>query len=79
MGEQVVVAGIDPNTVAVGTRVQIGEAVVEVTIPRTGCDRFESIQGKPKQSVKGRLGVLVRVVAGGEVAVGDAVRVLPAD
>lgn len=76
MGEQIVVAGIDPTTIAAGTRVQIGEAVVEVTLPRTGCDRFESIQGKPKQTVKGRLGVLVRVVAGGTVAVGDPVRVI---
>jgi MOSC domain-containing protein YiiM len=79
MGEQIVVAGIDPTTIGVGTRVQIGEAVVEVTIPRTGCSRFEYIQGKPKESVRGRLGVMARVVAGGTVAVGDNVRVLPAD
>jgi MOSC domain-containing protein YiiM len=79
MGEQIVVAGIDPATIAVGTRVRIGEAVVEVTLPRTPCDRFEYIQGKPKQSAKGRLGVMARVVAGGEVAVGDPVRVVPAE
>ena len=94
MGEQIVVAGIDPRTVAVGTRVrvgiagvpaaalapgvrlQLGGAVVEVTLPRTGCDRFERIQERPKQSVQGRLGVLARVVSGGEVAVGDEVRVV---
>jgi len=76
MGEQIVVAGIDPRTVAVGTRVRVGGAVVEVTLPRTGCSRFEHIQGKPKRSVTGRLGVLARVVSGGEVAVGDEVRVV---
>ena len=75
MGEQIVVSGIDPSTVAVGMRFRIGSAVVEVTLPRTGCARFERIQGKPKDSVRGRLGVMARVVTGGEVAVGDAVEV----
>ena len=77
MGEQIVVAGIDPATVTVGSRWRIGSAVVEVTIPRTGCARFEMIQGKPKQSGQGRLGVMARVVTGGEVAVGDAVELVP--
>lgn len=79
MGEQVVVSGIDPAALlAVGSRWRIGAAVVEVTIPRTGCDRFERIQGKAKESVQGRLGVLAKVVTGGEVAVGDPVELLPA-
>jgi MOSC domain-containing protein YiiM len=78
MGEQIVVAGIVLASVTVGSRWRIGSAVVEVTLPRTGCSRFEMIQGKPKQSVQGRLGVMARVVTGGEVAVGDLVEMLPA-
>jgi MOSC domain-containing protein YiiM len=77
MGEQIVVAGIDLAAVTVGSRWQIGAAIVEVTLPRTGCARFEAIQGKPKASVEGRLGVMARVVSGGEVAVGDTVELLP--
>lgn len=76
MGEQIVVAGVDPTTVTVGSRWRIGSAVVEVTIPRTGCDRFEMIQGRPKRSVTGRIGVMARVVTTGEVAVGDAVELV---
>lgn len=77
MGEQIVVAGIDVAALKPGDRLQLGEtAVMEVVMPRTGCDRFEHIQGKPKSSVKGRLGVMARVVAGGTVRVGDEVRVL---
>ncbi len=76
LGEQVVIAGISAADLVPGTRLQLGGAVVEVTLPRTGCARFEHIQGKTKQSVKGRLGVLVRVVTGGEIAVGDTVRVV---
>jgi MOSC domain-containing protein YiiM len=74
MGEQLVITGLDPADLAEGTRVRLGaDAVIEIGIPRTGCARFESIQGAPKQSVAGRLGVLARVVVGGEVAVGDEV------
>ena len=78
MGEQIVVAGLDPNALAKGTRLKIGQAVIQVGIPRTGCDRFEMIQGKPRQSAKGRLGVLATVVTGGELAVGDEVGVVVA-
>jgi MOSC domain-containing protein YiiM len=76
MGEQIVVAGIDPGALVEGARLRLGAAVIEVGIPRTGCARFEMIQGKPRQLAKGRLGVLATVVEGGEVAVGDPVEVL---
>lgn len=72
MGEQIVLDGLDVDGLPKGTRVRLGQsAVVEVVLPRTGCDRFERIQGKHKKLVRGRLGVMVRVVAGGPIAVGD--------
>jgi MOSC domain-containing protein YiiM len=77
MGEQIVVAGIDLNTLPAGARIQLGPAaIIEVTMPRTGCDRFEHIQGKPKHLVRGRLGAMARVVTGGPIAVGDPVSIL---
>jgi MOSC domain-containing protein YiiM len=76
LGEQIVIAGIPRESLTPGARLRLGTAVIEVTIPRTGCERFEMIQGKPRASVQGRLGVLARVVADGEVAVGDAVEVV---
>jgi MOSC domain-containing protein YiiM len=79
MGEQVVVAGLDPAALVPGARLKLGTAVVEVGIPRTGCARFEMIQGKPRQAAKGRLGVMARVVTSGDVAVGDPVEMLTAN
>ena len=77
MGEQLVIAGIEPSALTMGTRLKIGEsAVIEVSIPRTGCGRFERIQGKLKRQAAGRLGVLATVATGGEIAVGDEVRIL---
>jgi MOSC domain-containing protein YiiM len=75
MGEQIVIAGVDPAVLVAGARLQLRDAVIEVIEPRTGCARFEMIQGKPRGDAKGRLGVIAIVVTGGEVAVGDAVEV----
>jgi MOSC domain-containing protein YiiM len=77
MGEQIVVAGIDPVVMVAGARLKLGDTVIEVIELRTGCARFEMIHGRPRRDVKGRLGVIAVVVTGGEVAVGDAVEVLP--
>lgn len=77
MGEQIVIDGIPPDALTPGTRLRLGGAVVEVILPRTGCARFEAIQGHPKASVRGRLGVLVKVVCGGEVRIGDGVAAEP--
>jgi MOSC domain-containing protein YiiM len=72
MGEQIVIDGLDVDHLQPGACLRLGaEAVVQVGEPRTGCDRFERIQGKFKGFVHGRLGVMARVVRGGSIAVGD--------
>jgi len=79
MGEQIIIAELDPSALVTGARLKLGAAVIEVGIPRTGCARFEMIQGKPKQAAKGRLGVMARVVTGGEIEVGDVVEIMPSE
>lgn len=66
-----------------GTKLRIGEAVVEVTeVPHTGCAKFSRRFGesalrlvnlKDYRAQKLR-GINVRVVQGGQVAVGDAIQ-----
>src|SRR5262249_37883715 len=76
LGEQVVVAGLDAAAVGTGVRLRLGAAAgVEGTAPRTPCDRFAHVQGRTVKAAWGRVGVMARVVRGGEVAVGDAVEV----
>ncbi len=49
MGEQIVLEGIDVDNLPAGSKIKLGlSAIVEVLKPRTGCDRFEHIQGKHK-------------------------------
>lgn len=77
LGEQMVIRGMDVHTLPEGVRIQLGDsAVLEVVKPRTGCDWFEKVQGKPKTQATNRLGVLARVLESGVVKVGDPVRVM---
>ena len=78
MGEQLILAGVEVDSLEVGTRLQIGaEAHIEITEPRTGCGKFERHQGRPRQETAGRLGMMAKVVAGGSISVGDSVTVIP--
>ncbi|MCC6188302.1 MAG: MOSC domain-containing protein [Anaerolineales bacterium] len=76
MGEQLIVSGLDLDGLPAGTRVQIGPAaVIELIKPRTGCSRFEHIQGKPASDAAGRMGFMAAVVSAGDIRVGDPVSV----
>jgi MOSC domain-containing protein YiiM len=78
-GEQLVMRGIDVPALKGGDRLRVGEtACLEVVNQRTGCLRLQQVQGRPLAGTRDRLGVLARVLVGGVVRVGDAVRVEPA-
>jgi len=77
MGEQIVIQGLDVGILAEGDQLQIGDHVrVEVVSHRTGCQRFEHIQGKSPRDAAGRMGIMAKVVAGGMIAVSDPVKLL---
>ena len=79
MGEQIIVSGLahNLNTLPEGTRLQFGdEAVIELAKPRTGCERFEAIQGKPPSTAAGRLGMMARVIHSGSIRIGDSIKIL---
>jgi len=70
------------NNLPAGTRLRVGEAVIEVTdLPHTPCAKFERRYGKAARDLADtpeglalRLrGLLARVVREGEVRLGDAV------
>lgn len=77
MGEQLILFGVEVDSLPPGTRLQIGtDACVELMEPRTGCGKFERHQGKLRQEATGRMGMMARVVEGGVIAVGDSVQVI---
>jgi MOSC domain-containing protein YiiM len=77
MGEQIVIHQLDVDNLPPGTRVQIGgSAVIEIVKQRTGCAKFERLQKRPRTQAAGQLGVIARVISGGQIRVGDPVKVL---
>lgn len=77
MGEQLVIQGLDVGNLSKGDQLQIGDhACVEVVSHRTGCQRFEHIQGKTPHQAAGRMGIMAKVVTGGRIAAGDSVKLL---
>lgn len=77
MGEQIVLHQLDVDHLQPGTQVQLGlEAIVEIVKPRTGCDKFETVQKKSRALVQGQMGQIAKVIVGGKISVGDPVRVV---
>ena len=77
MGEQLIVEGVDVNALPTGTRLKIGDSTcVVLSIPRTGCGKFERSLGKPREEAAGRLGMMAQVELGGRITVGDTITVI---
>ena len=77
MGEQIVIHQLDVDALPDGAKVQLGnEAIIEIVKPRTGCDKFETVQKKSRDLVQGQMGKIAKVIVGGKIHVGDPVRVL---
>ncbi len=77
--ENVTVAGIVLPDLPLGTRLRVGDALLEITQIGNVChDRCAIIFLQAGDCVMPREGVFARVVRGGRVAAGDAVEV-PAD
>jgi MOSC domain-containing protein YiiM len=79
-GENLTTTGIDVSGARVGERWQVGTALLEVTQPRLPCYKLEARMDRPGFITEfidgGRPGAYLRIVEEGEVASGDAVRVV---
>jgi MOSC domain-containing protein YiiM len=72
--ENVTLAGVNVNELPYGTRLALGEVVLELTKECAPCSRMEEIRTGLQQRLVGRRGALARVVTPGTVRVGDQVR-----
>lgn len=80
-GENLTTEGLREDAVAIGARLRIGTAVLEVSQPRTPCFKLGLRFGDPalvkRFLASGRCGFYLRVVAEGALAAGDAIELLP--
>jgi MOSC domain-containing protein YiiM len=74
--ENITTQGLNLVELPLGTRLQLGQALVEVTQIGKVCHERCAIYYQAGNCVMPREGTFVRVHEGGEVAVGDAIEVL---
>jgi|ERR1700675_247119 len=74
--ENITTRGIDFQTLAVGQRLRIGEALFEISTPCDPCSRMDEIRMGLEQELWGQRGWLCRVVEGGKLRRDDHIEVL---
>jgi len=75
--ENIVTRGIDLQALPPGTRLEIGEAVLEITKDCEPCVFIERLRPGLRARMERRRGMLARVLRSGEVRVGEAIVVRP--
>ena len=75
--ENLSIRGLDLRGLEAGQRLQAGEAQLEVTLPCEPCGRMDDIRQGLQVELRGRRGMLCRVVGGGIIRRGDAIELCP--
>lgn len=78
-GENLIVRGIDFSSLPVGTCFRIGEVLLELTQIGKECHSHCQIYEKMGECIMPREGVFARVIAGGQIHVGEEVEVILPD
>ncbi len=71
--ENITTRGINVNGLGAGQRLQVGAAQLEVSMVCTPCDMLEKIRPGLRRELRGRRGMLCRVIAGGVIRQGDRI------
>lgn len=75
--ENITTRGIAVGKLSAGQRIVAGGAVLEVTGPCAPCRRMEEIRGGLQEELRGRRGMLCRVVSDGLIRRGDPILAKP--
>lgn len=76
-GENLVVEGFDLTALPVGTRFQVGEALLELTQIGKECHSHCAIYQQVGDCIMPRKGVFTQVLCGGPIRVGDEIELIP--
>jgi len=73
--ENITTRGIALGTLSLGQRLRAGEVLLEVTDPCTVCHLMDEIRQGLQEEIRGRRGLLCRVVEPGRIRRGDGVEI----
>ena len=74
--ENITTTGLNVNGLTLGQQLRVGSSRLEVTAVCTPCDLMEKIRPGLRRELRGRRGMLCRVVSGGKIRTGDAIEKL---
>ncbi len=74
--ENITTRGLRVQGLKPGQRLRVGEALFEVTLPCEPCYRMDEIRPGLREELRGRRGMLCRVLEAGRIRQGDRIEVL---
>jgi MOSC domain-containing protein YiiM len=74
--ENITTRGIRLEGLLAGQRIRIGDALLEITTPCMPCHQMDDIRQGLQEALRGRRGVLCRVVESGQIHRGDAIEII---
>ena len=73
--ENITTSGIALGSLPLGQRLRAGEALLEVTKPCTPCHQMDEIRQGLQEALRGRRGLLCRVLEPGRIRRGDRIEI----
>lgn len=74
--ENITTRGLALAELPMGQRIRAGEALLEVTKLCTPCQQMDEIRGGLQEAIRGRRGILCRVLASGRIRRGDQIEIV---
>lgn len=74
--ENITTRGIDLSSLPLGQRIRVGGALLEITKPCTPCNHMDEIRAGLQEELRGRRGVLCRVIEPGKIRRGERIEVM---
>jgi MOSC domain-containing protein YiiM len=74
--ENITTRGIDLSGLLLGQRIRAGEALLEITKPCTPCHQMDEIRAGLQERLRGRRGILCRVVESGKIRRGERIELV---
>lgn len=75
--ENITTDGLEVNSLPIGHYLRVGDARLEVTMVCTPCNQMERVRPGLRRELRGRRGMLCRVLEGGIIRPGDSIEKLP--
>jgi MOSC domain-containing protein YiiM len=73
--ENITTRGIALGKMSLGQRLRAGEVLLQVTQPCTPCDQMDEIRQGLQEAIRGRRGLLCRVIEPGRIRRGDRIEI----